>query len=153
MTNLRRAGLIIGSAALLVALFLVLRGRGDEGDPAGTPPVAGTTITTTTTTATATTTTKPNKTPANPDLVRATLEVHAGSAPRPRRLKVRQGRLLLLVVKADFSDEVHVHGYNRIARVRPGAPARLALRLDVAGIFEIELEERGLLIAQVEVRP
>lgn len=135
MTNLRKAGLVIGSAALLVALFLVLRDRGDKSDAAEA------------------TTTKPNQRPANPDLVRARLEVRAGSVTRPRRLKVRQGRLLLLVVTTDFSDEVHVHGYNRIARVRPGAPARLTLRLDVPGIFEIELEEHGLLIAQLEVRP
>jgi hypothetical protein len=37
--------------------------------------------------------------------------------------------------------------------VAPGAPARLRFRARTPGVIEIELEDRHLLLAELEVRP
>ena len=67
------------------------------------------------------------------------------------RHTVRRGASVRIVVTADVSDEVHLHGYDRKADVTPGAPAELDLVADVPGVFEIELEHKGLPLAQLEV--
>ncbi|MBA2384839.1 MAG: hypothetical protein H0V68_09300 [Actinobacteria bacterium] len=54
---------------------------------------------------------------------------------------------------SDVADEVHVHGYDVHADVARGQPATIEFTADVPGRFEIELEERGLQIAELEVRP
>ena len=40
-----------------------------------------------------------------------------------------------------------------MADVGPGAPGTIRFTADAPGQFEIELEDRGLLIAELEVRP
>ena len=69
------------------------------------------------------------------------------------RASVRRGARVRVVVRSDVRDHVHVHGYDRFGDVGPGAPARIAFRATIAGRFEIELEDRGLPIAELEVRP
>jgi hypothetical protein len=56
-------------------------------------------------------------------------------------------------VRADVSDHVHLHGYDIMRDVSPGRPARLRFRATIPGRFEVELEDRRLQIAQLEVRP
>ena len=70
-----------------------------------------------------------------------------------RRIRLGQGQRLFLVVSADVFDHVHLHGYDVMRDVAPGAPARFRLRATIPGRFEIELEDRGLLLANLEVRP
>ena len=49
---------------------------------------------------------------------------------------------------------IHVHGYDLVAGVGPGLPpARIRFRATTPGRFEVELEDRRLQIAQLEVRP
>jgi hypothetical protein len=64
-----------------------------------------------------------------------------------------KGDRVVVLVTSDVADEVHVHGYDVTADVAPGEDATLELVADIEGIFEIELEERALLIAKLEVRP
>ena len=47
---------------------------------------------------------------------------------------------VLLVVTADISDEVHVHGYDLFAEVTPTEPGILEFIADIPGIFEVEFE-------------
>ena len=58
-----------------------------------------------------------------------------------------------LVVRSDVADEVHLHGYDKHVDVTPGTPARLAFVASIPGRFEVELESRGLQIADLEVSP
>ena len=150
---MKRILLVAGGVALLVLLFVVLRGSGEDGNEASTQPRTAFTPTTaagrTGTTTTPLRTTKATSTGP----IRVRVNVRVGSGNAPRRLKAREGRRLVLIITADVSDHVHVHGYDRLADVRPGRPARISLRLTIPGIFEIELEEHGLLIAELEVRP
>jgi hypothetical protein len=69
------------------------------------------------------------------------------------RARLEQGERAVLVVRADVSDHVHLHGYDIMRDVSPGSPARLRFLATIPGRFEVELEDRKLQIAQLEVRP
>ncbi len=70
-----------------------------------------------------------------------------------QRATVGQGKQVAIVVSSDVADEVHLHGYDKMVDVAPGKPARLAFVASIPGRFEVELENRGLQIADLEVRP
>jgi hypothetical protein len=69
------------------------------------------------------------------------------------RATFAKGEKVVLVVRSDIADEVHLHGYDVSKNVAPGTPARLAFVASLPGRFEVELEERGLPIADLTVRP
>ncbi len=77
---------------------------------------------------------------------------HAGETV-VRTYTVRRGHDVELVVRTELTDHVHLHGYDLIADVGPGRPGRIAFTADAPGRFEIELEDRGLEIGELEVRP
>ena len=70
-----------------------------------------------------------------------------------QRFRVQKGGRVLVVVRSDVADHVHVHGYDVMRDVGPRAQARISFRATIVGRFEIELEERGTQIAELEVRP
>jgi len=67
------------------------------------------------------------------------------------RVPVRLGSTVGLEVTSDTADEVHLHGYDNSAPVAPGAPAMLTFTADIPGVFEVELEEAGVPLTQLEV--
>lgn len=69
------------------------------------------------------------------------------------RATVRRGERVVLRVRADVADEVHVHGYDLVREVAPGREARIAFRAAIPGRFEVELERRHVQIAELTVRP
>jgi hypothetical protein len=142
--------LALGGVALAVVLFFILRPKGEDE---ATPAPARTTVETTNGSTTATI--EETTTEAGPPPPRSfTLAVRDG---RPRggvkRLRVERGDRVVLVVRSDVSDHVHLHGYDVMRDVGPGEPARFRFRATLPGRFEIELEDRHLLIAELEVRP
>ena len=70
-----------------------------------------------------------------------------------RRFDVPRSGRVSIVVRTDARDRVHVHGYDLFAAVRPGAAARVDFRASSAGSFDVELEERRLLLLTLDVRP
>lgn len=70
-----------------------------------------------------------------------------------KRATVKKGEKVVLVVRSDVAEEAHLHGYDTSVDVAPGRPARLAFTASLPGRFELELEDRGLAIAVLEVRP
>ena len=148
MRNVRKILLVLGGAAAAVVLFVVLRPEG-EGDKRTAPPPTTTVPRTATTTARTDT-----QTPPAPEPVEIRIQVRGG---RPlggiKRVRVDRGDSVVLVVGSDEADHVHVHGYDIFWDVAPGRPARLTFRARLAGRFEIELEDRHLLIAELLVRP
>ena len=60
---------------------------------------------------------------------------------------------VVVTVTSDVADEVHLHGYDLSADVAPGAPATIRFEANAPGRFEIELENAGVQIAELEVRP
>lgn len=67
------------------------------------------------------------------------------------RYAVPLGTTVELVVASDVADEIHLHGYDRTAFVTAGATATLRFVADVPGVFEVELEQRGTPLAQLQV--
>lgn len=153
--DFRKVALIAASLGLLVSLFFALRPDGGD-DGAATTTERTTTQTTTTTTAPATTQTEPPATTGSdgPGTVHIDYEVSGG---RPMggiaRDSVARGRIVVIRVSSDVADHVHVHGYDLTADVAPGAPATIRFTASAPGRFEIELEESGVQIAELEVRP
>jgi hypothetical protein len=155
-------GAVVGIAVLAVVLFLVLRPNDDSTSAVQTGAAESPTVTTTTqetttevtttvetTTETAPTTTAPD---ANPQ--RVELEVQDGQPVGGiKQVDITQGTLVLLVVRCDSEDQVHVHGYDLEAAVGPGAPARIQFRANIAGGFEVELHDLDIQIAELTVSP
>lgn len=104
------------------------------------------------TTAAATTTEPPATTTSEPGPTRIKVDVYDGIAAGEPRVTVERGDQIELVVTSDVSDEVHVHGYDFKAHVTPDAAAVIAFVADLPGIYEIELEDSGLLLFELEVR-
>jgi hypothetical protein len=156
----RKVALIAACLGLIVSLFFALR-PDDDDEAVGTTTAATTTVATTepATTETeppATTETEPTPTTTAPPpdaTVTIRIAVPADTAPTVRRFSVRRGRDVVIVVRTELTDHVHLHGYDLMADVGPGQPGRIAFTADAPGVFEIELEDRGLHIAELEVRP
>jgi hypothetical protein len=136
---------------LLASAVLALAGCGSSDDEASPTTETTTTETTTTeTTTTETTTTEP--VPPAPTTIRVTVRDGrpVGGIARP---SVRQDDRVVLIVRSNVADHVHVHGYDLLADVAPGRRARIAFRATIPGRFEIELEDRHVPIAELRVNP
>jgi len=148
--------LIAGGVIAAIVLFLVLR-PSDDANPSTTDTVAGPTATQAeTTTAAETDTTSTVDVTAAPPEPEPTIAVTVrGGQPVGglARATVHQGDDVVVVVDADASDEVHVHGYDLTADVAPGKPARIEFEATIAGGFEIELEDADVHVADLEVQP
>lgn len=92
--------------------------------------------------------------PPKPEVTTVRIVVRSGKVRGGiQRATVEQGKKVAIVVGSDVPDHVHLHGYDKFADVAPGKPARLAFVASIPGRFEVELEDRGLQIADIEVRP
>ena len=145
-------------AALAIVLFLVLRPGDDDESPDTTAAAQTTTPETTTedaTTEETTTEEAPTTTQAEPTGPQRVVVVVRNGQPAGgvKHAEIEQGSQVLFIVRSDVSDHVHLHGYDLLADVAPGLPARIRFRATQPGVFEAELEDRVVLIAELEVRP
>jgi len=141
----RLAGLLV--LALLCAGLALSSCGGDDSESADTTSTETTTTTDTTETTTTETTPPP---PAGPIEIRI---VVVNGVPKGGifREKVEKGDRVVLIVKSDVTDHVHLHGYDIMRDVAPGRPARLLFEATIPGRFEVELEDRGVPIADITV--
>jgi len=158
MTRWTRLALAGGAVVLALVLFVVL--RPDDDEDAEPPPAAQTT--TEDTEADTETETEDATTEEAP----TTTEGEDANAPQRVVVVVRDGQpvggvkrpeiekdaQVVIVVRSDVSDHIHLHGYDLLADVAPGQPARIRFQADLTGRFDIELEDRALLIAELRVR-
>jgi hypothetical protein len=146
-----RRWLLLPSAtvALLFAGFALASCGGDDGTPDTTSETTQTTTPTTTKTTTQTTTTPE---PEQPTVVRVRV---VGGVPKGGivRKTVKKGDSVVIDVTSDVADHVHVHGYDIMRNVAAGGTARIRFRATLPGRFEIELEDRGVQIADLTVQP
>ena len=134
---------------LFGAAFLLASCGSDDSE------TGGTTTTTTTTTPPPTETTTTETTPPPPPGPTEIRIVVVNGAPRGgiAREKVQKNDRVVLIVRSDVADHVHLHGYDIMRDVAPGMPARLPFRATIPGRFEVELEDRGVQIADITVNP
>jgi ABC-type glycerol-3-phosphate transport system substrate-binding protein len=131
--------LMLAGACLLAATAIAGCGSDD-----GT--TASSTETTTETTTTDTTTTDAEK----PTVVNIVV-VNAAPQGGIARQTVDKGDRVVLVVQSDVADEIHLHGYDLSRDVTAGGTARLPFTATLPGRFEVELESRGVQIADLTV--
>lgn len=139
----------------VMPVLLAASVAGCGGDSASEAAQTTTDTQTTTETDTTTETTSPTTTaeePPGPTVVRVSV---VNGAPKGGivREKIGQGDRVLIVVRSDVADEVHLHGYDISRAVAAGGTVRLRFRAKLPGRFELELENRGVPIADLTVEP
>ncbi len=134
------------AAVIAIAAVILLAGGGDETDDAAN------TASSATPTATATTadgTSEPTATPTPKPKPKPPL-LQAG---KEKALTFKEGETVRFRVRNDAAEEVHVHGYDISKDLEPGKTETVAFKATITGIFEIELEGSGTLLAQMKVVP
>ena len=140
--------------AAVAASVVALAGCGgnDGTDAVTTTETVATAPTDTTTTETAPAETTRAAPAAQAQLV--TIRV-VGGQPQGgiQRPTIDQGEKVVLVVRSDSGEAVHLHGYNLEKDIAPGKPIRLPFTANIAGRFELELHPTDTLLAVIEVKP
>jgi hypothetical protein len=79
--------------------------------------------------------------------------VSAGRVEPPlHRVELAVGENVELRVTADRTDRVHVHGIDQWSDVSPDQPAVITFAMPDPGVYDIELEDVGIPLLQLEVR-
>ena len=144
---------MIGSRRLVPGVLAVCCllggcGGGDEGDGA-----AATTAATSTSAGGATSSTEAASTTAGFSGVVVEAKVTGNQVETARRrVRIDLGQKVRVQVEADRAEEVHVHGYDLKGDVAPGKPAVVDFTANVPGVFEVELEESGLKLFELQVQ-
>ncbi len=131
---------------------------GDDGDVAETTEPAVTTTapaeTETETQAETETTAETTPAPAKPKPTTVTIRV-VGGVPQGgiARPKVTKGDRVVIVVRTDAGESVHVHGYDVERAITPGKPVRLPITATIPGRFEVELHHPDAVLAVLTVNP
>jgi hypothetical protein len=131
--------LVLACACMLAATALA--GCGSDGN-------SNATSTTQTTSSEETTTTTEATKPTVVSIVVVNGQPQGGIV----RQTVSKGDRVVIAVKSDVADEIHLHGYDKSTDVTAGGTARLPFIADLPGRFEVELESRGVQIADLTVQ-
>ena len=173
LSGVQRAGIVLGGLAVLLIVFVVLRGGDDSGSDSSSSSAA----------APLRRALDDDRAEHGVDGherdrdrrrlgVRDGLDVdldldeHAGRPREPddqRRQRpaagrredrhVQEGRPGGLKVNSDTADEIHVHGYDLMKDVEKGGSVTFTFKATIDGRFEVELENAGTQIANLEVTP
>ena len=147
MSRTQRFGLIALAVAVAAAAFAVARPTGDDTvpapestptEPAGEAPQPEAT--------------EPAEEP--PPRVERIRVSRGNAAGGPVRISARKGEIVRIVVTStDTTDQVHLHGYDIVKDLAPGKPARLRVKADLEGIWDLELEGSHMQIGRLRVEP
>jgi FtsP/CotA-like multicopper oxidase with cupredoxin domain len=139
-----RWAILAASVVVLAVLFVILRPDDTSNGLGPSTP--------------STTTSSPTRSPSpteSPEPQRTLIEVtyRDGAVQGPTSFTVTQGDRVRILVHADVSDEVHFHGYDLTADVSPDEPARIDFVANAAGQYEVELEDLGEPLFELEIVP
>ena len=135
------------AVAVAVVLFIVLSDSGNDSTTTTSPP------------AQETTTSGSGKAGGETNGGGATAEVptivikDGQPVGGVRDLSFTQGDDIRFKVESDVADEVHFHGYDVGMDVEAGGSVTFDVPATDAGVFEVELEERVVPIAEITVNP
>jgi len=68
-------------------------------------------------------------------------------------LEYSAGEEVRFTVESDAAEEIHVHGYDISKQVPAGGSVSFSFPAEIEGIFEVEMEELGVQIAELQVNP
>ncbi|MGB6426341.1 MAG: hypothetical protein WBF18_13765 [Solirubrobacterales bacterium] len=148
-SNRSRVLVGLGSLAAIVALFIVFAGGKDDEKSDGETSVAATT----------TTTGDPGPDgsgePAKLPKPQFDQIMIVGGGPKGgvQDLSYSKGDQIRIEVSSDTADEIHIHGYDLSEEVEAGGKVRFDFAAEIDGVFEIELENSAVPIAQLTVKP
>lgn len=147
MSNAARIGSLAVVAVIAAVAFVALRPSGDDSGQAAPQPAAQS---------------EPAKTEREPEArprrrprpQYARIRIRGGSpVGGVKRIDVDSGETARIEISSDAAGEIHLHGYDREARVGPGRATALRFRADLEGIFELELHGPGTELAELRVEP
>jgi cytoskeletal protein RodZ len=172
LSGVQRAGVVLGGLAVLLIVFVVLRG-GDSNKSSSSSSAPQTTSTqgsatstahSTQSTSTAETsngsesetgsdsTSTSTSTPAVPAAQTITV-VNGQPKGGVKTVSFKKDAQVVLKVQSDVADEIHVHGYDLKKDVTKGGSVTFTFKATIEGRFEVELENAGTQIANLEVTP
>jgi hypothetical protein len=151
----RKVGLALSIVAIAaaVALFFVL--REDEGDDGGSIPASDATEQATDTASGdeegrgGGTPEGSDPKPEVPEIVVRNGEPVGGVA----ELEFDRGERIRFVVRSDVADHVHLHGYDVFMDIEAGGKVEFDVPATIDGLFEVELEDRVVPLAEITVNP
>lgn len=144
-----RWAIVAASLVVLVVVFLLLRPDEGTDGPIPTPSSPSSTEPSSPTDGGSPT---PSETQA-PDRTVIEVTYRDGAVQGPTSFTVTQGDRVRLLVHADVSDEIHVHGYDLSADVTPQEAGRIDFVANAAGVYEVELEGTGAPLLELEIAP
>lgn len=148
--NPSQTRLLVGGVlgvALIAALFLLL--RPDDGEDTGPTATGGEVARQQERSTSDKKTVEDKPKPTIPAVVVVGGEPRGGIL----RINARQDNRIAFKVRADISDEIHVHGYDISREITPGRPVTMRFKADITGIFEVELEHSAVPIAELTINP
>lgn len=146
-SNRTRAAIALGAIAVAVVLFIVL--RGDDNNDSNTQPTR-------------------QATPSGQEGTRGASGANVGQNQKPpyvvvvrngkpvggiEKMEYKKDERVRFVVRSDVTDEIHVHGYDRLGDVQAGGSVRFDFPAKIEGVFVVELEQHGEQIAELRVNP
>jgi len=174
LSGVQRAGIVLGGLAVLLIVFVVLRGGDDSGGDSSSSSATGTASqSASTTTAQSTASTGTSETETGDDSGSETgstataTSTSTPAVPASQTINVvngqpqggvktvtfKKGDQAVLKVNSDTADEIHVHGYDLMKDVEKGGSVTFTFKATIDGRFEVELEDAGTQIANLEVTP
>ena len=152
MSNAARAAIGVAAIVVVVALFVILQGSDDSDSNA---PATSTTTTNQAADAGAgQDQDKPDKPeePAEPEV--PTIVIKNGEpVGGVAELEFDTGDEIEFYVESDVADHVHLHVYDVMKDVAPGKRVKFSVPATIEGVFEAELEDSVVQIAQITVNP
>ena len=149
MSRTTRIAFVAVAALIAVgAVVIWASSRDDKAGDAGPKTAAADAPTTSTaqTTSEASGSTTTDTAPAKPEPV-------VLGPGKVQKIKVQKGDQVRFEARSPTDNEVHVHGYDILKDAPAGKTIEISFPADIEGIFEIEFEQTGEQIAELEVRP
>jgi len=143
------AGLTVVAAGVL---FFVLQGDEDQPQPAAVAQTTSTTDSGGDGQKPEPDKPKPEPKPEPPEV--ATIEIEGGQpVGGVEELSFSEGEAIRFVVESDVAGHVHLHGYDVIQDVAAGDSTEFDVPATITGVFEAELEDSAVPIAEITVEP
>lgn len=90
--------------------------------------------------------------PKKPDA--PTIEIKGGQPVKGLQgLEFTEGEAIRFTVVSDEAWEIHMHGYDVTMDVPAGGEAKFDVPADIGGVFEVEIEDTAVPIAEISVVP
>lgn len=158
-TPAARVGIGLAALAAAVLLFLALGGGNDDTATARSqrPPTSGGTHS-----VARSAPPKPQSAPGKTGRRSATrrkpklerIWIRGGkTAGGVRRLEFKRGDVVRFSIHSNVADEVHIHGFEITKAVPANRIVLFAFPASIEGVFEVELHEAHVKIAELRIKP